>query len=133
MLNAEETMLLNEVVTALLNHDETELAKRVNTALTTSAHVKLKISQERATRPKRGKVGAPTLAYVIDFSPGALHHAKGVRAAHTILKEELTRMGASPAHLPTRASLAVYLSSRGTWSTTAETENGVVSISVRKE
>ncbi len=125
-LNAMEMDAILRAATALRSHKETELADTLTNILLTSSAAKASVAQHRAT----GKVGRPSTSFTIELEPGWRLAVQGAKAATDLVTETLTLHGQRGA--PSQGSLAVSLSRNGVWTRVFETDDGTLTLTVRK-
>lgn len=134
MINSNSLLTLQQCQVALTKHDEPELAEQLGAVITAQlahrASVGAAASERAKARGDRADQG-PGLPYAIELEPGWRRLVNGSGNAHRALEEALTEAGAL-AMLPKATSLSVTLSRSGSWWRTVETENGTVTVSVRR-
>lgn len=131
MLSSNETLVIMEARTALLKHGDTELAERLDTVLLNAAKARASVSAARQ-RSAEAKAGRPPAArLIVEVEPGYAVECLGAKAAHAAVAEALSQLGDKRV-LPSANSMGVMLSRQGAWTTLADTDNGTVSITVRR-
>lgn len=134
MLNAIEIDVVTRVktfLTSLGNGEATGLASELDGLLASTAATRASVAKAAQGRGT-GKPGrAPSTVYAVELEPGWARQVTGARAAHEQVRQVLDDHGWLNL-CPSQAGLAAMLSKNGQWATTMETDNGTVSLTVRK-
>ena len=130
MLNAASLVTLNQAVSALRAHKETALADALAALVTEQLASRAAISKAAKAKGKSGKTGRPARTYSLVVEPGYVQSVQGTKAAHAALEAELATHGLAH-EAPKAHSLAVMIARNGHWTRLLETDNGVVTITVK--
>lgn len=134
MLSSDSLLTLQRCQTALTAHGEAELAKALGAVLAAQLAHRASVGAAAVDRAKakadKGGAGKG-LAFAIELQPGWRRVVNGSGNAHRALEEALAEVGAL-AMLPKATSLSVTLSRSGSWWRVVDTDNGTVTVSVRK-
>lgn len=131
MLNTSETLLMMRAQAALVTHGEAALAAELGAVLMANAEAKVSVQAARSQSPGGAGGRPPAARLLVEVEPGYVVECLGAKAAHAAVAQALQDMGDRRA-LPSANSMGVMLSRHGAWTTLVDTDNGTVSITVRK-
>jgi hypothetical protein len=132
MIKSAHLLTLQQAQRALAKHGETDLAEALADMVTEELTARTNAGRKATSRTEGAGGRPPTTRFIIELEPGWSMEAIGITAAHAALEEALAEVGAL-ALLPKKTSLGVSLNSAANiWWKTVDTDNGVVTVSVRR-
>lgn len=134
MLSVTHQELLMRIRATLAGSKDAELtalAKELDALLLSDAATRASVSRRKSKGGTDASGRTPTVNYAIEVEPGSTQRVVGSHAAHVALGEALRAAGVER-RLPALHSLRVSMSRNGHWSTLADTDNGTVSVTLRR-